>query len=129
VRTYVDPAALIRRITRDPSAAGIRQQIHESWWVGDLLATSALTRTELLRFTARFDVPQTVLADALAGIEFVPVSAEVLELAGSVGTRELDLVTALHVASALHIEAEYVISFDEQLIAALDAHGIAHRAL
>lgn len=129
MRTYVDPAALIRRITRDPAAAGVRQQIHESWWVGDLMATSVLARTELERFAARYDVPRPVLADALAGIELVPLDTEVLQLAGSVGTPDLDLVSALHVASAVHIEAEYALTHDPVLTTALELHGIAVRPL
>jgi predicted nucleic acid-binding protein len=127
MRTYVDPAALIRRISRSAQSTEVRQQIHESWWVGDLLATSALARTELTRFALRFGIPRSVALESLAGIELVPVSAEVLQLAADDADTSLDLVTAVHVASAVHIEAEYAVTYDARLAAALEARGISVR--
>lgn len=95
--------------------------------MGDLLATSELTRLELTRFSTRYGVNRAVVQDALAGIEFVPPSSEVLSLAAEVGGSSLDIVSAIHVASAKIIEAETALGYDEPMTAAMTAAGIALR--
>lgn len=127
MRIYVDPGALIRRVSRDASTSKIRQQLHEAWWVGDLLATSELSWLELTRFANRYGVGRSVVQDALSGIEFVPVSSTVLAMAADVGRPALDMVTSVHVASAKSIEAETALCYDPTMSAALAAEGITVR--
>ena len=127
MRIYVTPGALVRRISRDAATSALRQQLHEAWWVGDLLATSELTRLELTRFATRYGVNRTVVHDALAGIEFVPPSSAVLAMAAEIGGPSLDIVSAVHVASAKTIEAEVALGYDEPMTAAMAAEGIALR--
>lgn len=127
MRIYVDPAALIRRISRDATASRLRQQLHESWWVGDLLATSVISGVELTRFADRFRIPRSTVQDALAGVEFVPLSSEVLASSAEPQFGKLDLVTAIHVSSAMFIEAEGALCYDPRMAAALEAAGIGIR--
>ncbi len=129
MRLYLDPAVLIHRISTAPTGSRVRQQLHEAWWVGDLIATSSLGRTELRRLGERFGVPQAVIADAFAGVDFIAVSEELLAAAAGVGSAETGLLSALHVASALRIEADYALTADPALAELFTANGISVRNL
>jgi len=60
----------------------------------------------------------------LGGIAELPLTAEILVSARSVGSNVLRSLDALHLASALTIDADVVMTFDGRLAAAAEASGL-----
>lgn len=97
---YLDTSALFKLIRRETETDAL------SAWLLDRVdspkITSALTRVELLQATRRLDSSPVGSAIALlAGIDVIPISAVVIDVASQLDhVRSLD---AIHLASALSI--------------------------
>ena len=96
----------------------------------DLLTSSSLSWVEVWRALRRAStlipdlVPETWAGHALAGIAELPLTAEILVSARSVGSDVLRSLDAIHLASALTIDADIVMTFDGRLAAAAEASGL-----
>jgi len=97
---YLDTSALFKLVRREAETDAL------SFWLLERVdvpkITSALTRVELLQATRRLDSSPVGIATALlAGIDVIPISAVVIDVASELNqVRSLD---AIHVASALSI--------------------------
>lgn len=91
----------------------------------DGLASSALLRVEALRACGRYGAEETERARAgLRGIALLPVDDAVLELAAALEPAALRSLDAIHLATALSLEADLgvMLVYDEPLrTAALEA--------
>jgi predicted nucleic acid-binding protein len=94
---------------------------------GDALISSALAWVEVSRAlrAATGAVEADRLVDvAMSGVLEKPVSAEVVALARRLDPPVLRSLDAIHLASALLIDADVIVAYDQRLSAAAAHHGI-----
>ncbi|MDA8280913.1 MAG: type II toxin-antitoxin system VapC family toxin [Actinomycetota bacterium] len=122
---YLDTSALVKLVFEEPESAGL-----VTW-----LATrpdapkisSDLSMVELLRTCRRID--DTSLGDAaalLGGIDLVPIDRAIVERAAVLAPRQLRSLDAIHLASAMSIQADLttMVAYDTRLCAAAADAGI-----
>jgi predicted nucleic acid-binding protein len=122
---YVDTSALVKLVLDEAETPALAA------WVGreaELLVTSALSRTELIRAVRRAAPARLAEAISLLGsLGLSRISGAVLDRAGVLDPPALRSLDALHLASALELgdELTSVVTYDERLAAAATARGIA----
>jgi predicted nucleic acid-binding protein len=92
-----------------------------------LLATSRIAVVEVKRATAVANPSPEVRksTDRLLGAcALVEVTPAVIDVAASLASQTVRTLDAIHVASALRVEAEELLAYDGRLAAAGAAHGL-----
>lgn len=93
-----------------------------------LLATSRIAIVEVLRATAIANPAREVAQAAtrlLASCLLVGVTDRLLRRASGLASASVRSLDAIHLASALRVEAEELVAYDRRLVAAASEHGIA----
>jgi predicted nucleic acid-binding protein len=129
VRVYVDSSALIKRVIRETESASLIVALRELNERGSSMQTSALGVIEVSRgIRARMDLhsPASVVDAvevALAGIEQVEISEPVVALARRLFPTSIRSLDAIHLASAVLVNASVVVAYDRRLLAAASELG------
>ncbi len=131
MRVYVDSSALLKRVFAEDESRALNAALTKYVRVDAALVTSSLAWVEVTRaaraHAAAAGAPVNVdeLADiALSGVLEKPVSAEVIALARRLGPPVLRSLDALHLATALLVDANVLVAYDLRLLAATAEHGI-----
>lgn len=109
---YVDTSAVAKLVKREAESEALEAFLGGNT---DRLTTSVLTTVELIRVLSRGDGEWAARAmDALAGIDTIELSPDILREAGTILPAALRTLDALHVASALSLGSECaaVITYD-----------------
>jgi uncharacterized protein len=124
---YVDSSALLKRVLIEPQSDALTQALNTHHGEGDLLVSSSLAWVEIWRGLRRLGIQDLAdsVASATAGIAEYPVSAQTFLLARSIGTDLLRTLDALHLAAAVSVGAEQVMTYDERLSEAARGVGLA----
>ena len=123
---YVDSSALLKRVLIEPQSEALTQALRTHHGEGDLLVSSSLAWVEIWRGLRRLgieDLADTV-ASTTAGIAEYPVSTQTFLLARTIGTDLLRTLDALHLAAAVSVGAEQVMTYDERLSEAARGLGL-----
>ena len=121
---YMDSSALLKLIHPEPETPTLRE-----WLAGqqDVPAVSSvLARIEVTRACRHYsETARVEAAGMLAGLDVIPLSDELIDLAGQVGDPSLRSLDAIHLASAMAIRAELgaVCVYDRRLFAAAESSG------
>nr|MDT0664219.1 type II toxin-antitoxin system VapC family toxin [Micromonospora sp. DSM 115978] len=130
MRTYVDSSALIKRVAIEPESNAFVEAFDGYYAnrytvVSSSLAWIEVARALHARALSAFSVA-TVHADAaLSGVAEHPISPEVVSLARRIRPPVLRSLDAIHLASALLIDADQVVTYDVRLAAACTENGLA----
>jgi hypothetical protein len=130
VRVYLDSSALLKRAVVESDSSQLVETIDRYESGGDLLASSTLAWIEVTRALRARSHSAAATAirtadDALSGVGEYAISAEVVSLARRLNPPVLRSLDAIHLASALLLDADLVLAYDERLIAACRSNGIA----
>ena len=93
-----------------------------------LLATSRIALVEVPRATALANPGEEVRTEAarlLQACALVAVGDRVLRHAAAITSREVRTLDAIHLSTALYIEADELVTYDRRLFAAAEAQGLA----
>lgn len=130
MRAYVDSSALLKRIFAEGESTALKASLSLHAQEGVALASSALAWIEVSRAVRAYannnsaiDVDEPVGA-ALSGILEKPISPEVVALARRLRAPVMRSLDAIHLASALLLDADLLIAYDQRLLAAARHHGI-----
>ena len=91
------------------------------------LATSAIAIVEVLRATGLANPAPEVRDEAqrlLASCMLIDVSAEILRGAADFASATISTLDAIHLASALRVEADELIAYDRRLLGAAGERGL-----
>ena len=120
---YADSSALVKLVIEEPESAAIARHL-----TGDhVLATSRIAIVEVSRATALANPSEDVAAtvDKLLGsCLLVAVSAQLVRSARTLASATIRTLDAIHLASALRIEADELLGYDRRLLAAAVEHGL-----
>ena len=122
MRVYVDSSALLKRVVDEANSAALIADLQTGVQRGDARVSSSLAWVEVTRaLRARLsdEVAAFELSDfALSGILEIPIDAEVVALARRLTPRVLRSLDAIHLASALLVDADVVVAYNQRLLAA-----------
>ncbi len=93
-----------------------------------LLATSGLALVEVPRAVAIADPSARASEEAerlLAACVVVEPTGGLLRRAARLASRQIRTLDAIHLATALHVEADELIAYDRLLLAGAEEHGLA----
>lgn len=130
MRIYVDSSALLKRVFSEAESDALTAALRAYVVEGSVLVSSALAWVEVSRALRAYPVPHLpvevgLLADtALSGILEKPISGEVIALARRLAPDELRTLDAIHLASALLVDADLLVAYDQRLLGATTTHGI-----
>lgn len=112
---YLDTSALVKLVVPEPESQALREWIEE---VQDVLVTSDLARTELLRAVRRARPEAVRLARmVLDSLTVLRLGTGIFEEAARLDPPGLRSLDALHLAAALTLEDDLlgVVTYDDRL--------------
>ena len=124
---YVDSSALLKRVVREAESSAVRSLLRAADADGDLLTASSVAWLEVWRSLRRagvVDLAGTVNS-ALSGVAMFHLRDSVLVRARKVGYDELRSLDAIHLASALEIGADSILTYDDRLAESAAAVGLS----
>ena len=121
---YVDSSALIKRVVADPESEALDLALAGHVADQDVLVSSSLAWVEVERALRsivsadlRFDVGESARV-AMSGVAERVIGADVVSLARRIEPPVLRTLDAIHVATAVLLDADLVITYDDRLTAA-----------
>jgi uncharacterized protein len=115
VAVYLDSSAAVKLIVREVESEALERWLRPH----DLLASSALVRTELLRAIRR-GAPRRIAEAraALGAFTLRAVDDEILDVAGEIAPSFIRSLDAIHLATALRLatELEAIVTYDRRMI-------------
>jgi predicted nucleic acid-binding protein len=129
MHVYVDSSALIKRVIAETESAELLSFLDAHYQQDDLLATSALGLVEVSRAVlARARSPIAagdMIDEAMSGIDERPMTADVVSVARRVEPLILRSLDAIHLATAVIIDADVVVTYDDRLADACRRNSLA----
>jgi uncharacterized protein len=113
----------VKLVIDEPESEALTAYLSED----DLLVTSRLALVEVPRATKLANPEQAVKREAdrrLRQCAVVDVSDRLLREAALLASRELRTLDAIHLASASHVRADEVVTYDRRLAAGALTHGL-----
>jgi predicted nucleic acid-binding protein len=122
---YLDSSALLKLLHEEPESAALADWLATR--AGTPVTSSELAKVEVARACRRID--PAVLPEAtalLAGLDLIPLTGAVIDNAAGVGETTLSSLDAIHLSSALSIQAELssFVAYDHRLAEAASAAGL-----
>ena len=123
MRLYADASALVKLVVTEPESAALARSIPRRAEV----VTSSLAVVEVTRAVRLADLVDDAEPDPdaqLAGCTLVDVDLVVLRQAATLASRSLRTLDSLHLATALRVSADTMLTYDRQLGRAARAAGL-----
>jgi hypothetical protein len=120
---YADSSALVKLVIEEPESRALERHLAD----GPALATSRIAMVEVTRATALANPADEVRAETellLHSCLLVDVSPALLRDAAGLASRTVRTLDAVHLASALRVEADGLVAYDQRLLAAATALGL-----
>ncbi|RIQ37380.1 type II toxin-antitoxin system VapC family toxin [Jiangella rhizosphaerae] len=127
MRVYVDSSALLKRAVREAESDALEQALEDHVENGDAIVTSTLAGLEIGRALLRVaegPAVQNGVDDALAGIAERHITEDVVGLARRLRPPVLRSLDAIHLATALVLDADLMITYDHRLADACRHHTL-----
>lgn len=124
---YLETSAAVKRLAREAESEALADYL-DQLDPDERPASSMLLETELRRFAMRTGVPQTAVSDLLDGVDLVESDRSLFTEAGLLPGSHLRSLDALHIATALRLDASVVVAYDVRLQQAARAVGLATAA-
>lgn len=120
----VDTSALGKLLVEEDESAALRRHLLAAAEAGDTFCISSLAAAELRRLATRLEVPPDRVEPVLAPFSAIRLSEGILQLAGRLPQRRLRTLDAIHVATALAIEAGVLLTYDVRQAEAASDEGL-----
>ncbi|MEU0091418.1 type II toxin-antitoxin system VapC family toxin [Kribbella sp. NPDC006257] len=128
MRVYLDSSALIKRVINEQESDALVEFVDAHYDQADLLASSSLAWVEVSRAVlARTKSPKAgqLIDDAMSGVDERSMSAEVVSVARRIEPLVLRSLDAIHLATAVLIDADVVVTYDDRLADACRRNALA----
>ncbi len=120
---YFDSSALVKLLIEEPQSDELERYVADEV----VLATSRVALVEVPRATALANPAEEVQIETgrlLASCLLVAVGNRVLSSAAELTSREVRTLDAIHLATALYIDADELVAYDRRLLAAAATHRV-----
>jgi predicted nucleic acid-binding protein len=131
-RVYCDSSVLLKRFLVEADSVEFIRQLSDLKRGGDFLLSSKLAIVEVTRGVDRHlpheaaqeDLDEAV-AKVLEDVDLIAIDDFTFEVAGEIPGRHLGALDAIHVATALIMRADLVVTRDQRMIEACAEVGLA----
>ncbi|HEY5847943.1 MAG TPA: type II toxin-antitoxin system VapC family toxin [Microlunatus sp.] len=120
---YLDTSAAAKLLVEEPESAGLAAFL-DSLETEEHIMSSSLLETELRRLGTRLVVPQSAVTDLLARIGLIEPDRSLFYEAGLLPGPHLRSLDALHLATAVRVDADAVVAYDRRLLEAARSLGL-----
>lgn len=114
MRYYVDTSAAVKLLVNEPESDAVAYFLDEAVGRGDQLTSSFLLETESRRLATRDGLDQAVVTDLLLRFDLLLADKALYRDAGLLPGPDLRSLDALHVAAALRLSADTLVTYDER---------------
>jgi predicted nucleic acid-binding protein len=123
VTVYLDTSAAAKLLVDEAESEALAAYLDG---IGDEQdpASSALLETELRRLAVRLELDQSAVTDLLARVDLVDPPRPLFHEAGLLPGTHLRSLDALHLATALRVEADTFVAYDARLLDAARSVGL-----
>ncbi len=121
--TYVDTSAILKLVVDEPESPAVAEYLSTSAASGDRLVASMLLYTELHCAARRRGLGAEPVNTVLSGINLVDIARSDLMYAAALPGR-LRSADAIHLATAIRLQADLMIAYDGELLAAAVDAGV-----
>ncbi len=136
MRVYVDSRALIKRSVEEAESEDLEAALERHVDAGDVLVASSLAWVEVsraLRNLLDSGAPAGLsIAEAeeavLSGVSERPITDDVVSLSRRVSPSKLRTLDAIHLATAILLDVDLMLTYDDRLTAACHHNGLATAA-
>lgn len=128
MQVYVDSSALIKRVVAEAESDALVEFLDGHYWQTDLLASSSLAWVEVSRAVlARVTSTEAgeLIEGAMSGIDERMMGADVISVARRIEPLILRSLDAIHLATAVLIDADLVVTYDDRLADACRRNALA----
>ena len=130
MRVYVDSSALLKRVFAECESPALVSALRDYQRADTAVVTSSLAWVEVSRAVRSYantesDVEIDDLVDvSLSGVLEKPITSEVIALARRLSPPALRGLDAIHLATALLLDADVILAYDVRLVEAATEHKI-----
>lgn len=124
MRIYLDTSAAAKVLVDEAESEALTAYLDDERSNTEIVS-SALLETELRRLAGRLGLDQSTVSDLLTRIDLIDPSRSIFHEAGVLPGPTLRSLDALHLATALRIEADVVVAYDLRLLDAARDLGLA----
>lgn len=122
---YLDASVAVTAITDEPGSAETRSLLDGLTNEAHLVLSGRLLETEMRRTARRLGISMTAVDSTLDALAVVEHERSDFRRAGTFQMRNLGSLDALHLATALRVQADVMLTRDRSLAAACEAAGLA----
>lgn len=120
---YLDTSAAAKLLVEEPESAGLALYL-DGLDAQENIMSSALLETELRRFGTRIDISQSAVTELLARVGLIEPDRSLFLEAGLLPGPHLRSLDALHLATAIRLDAGTVVAYDRRLLEAARRLGV-----
>ena len=121
---YLDASIVVPLIKIEDASGEIRDYLQELRDDGHLLVSARLAETEVRRAAVRQGISQATVTTLLDTINVFELTPADYVTAGRFAFENLGSLDALHLAAALRVPADVMLSDDARLVEASEASGL-----
>jgi predicted nucleic acid-binding protein len=122
-RAYFDASAVAKLVHEERESPALVDFLEDPMEV----TTSAISEVEVTRALRRYRIPSDEISDALRGFTVVSIDAEIRAHAAALDPPTVRSLDAIHLATALAVGTDglEVVTYDDRLAEAAEAHGLS----
>lgn len=120
-RHYLDTSAAAKLLVEEEESPALAEWADES---GTRLVATHLLETELRRFATRHELPQADVSSILVRVDLHDLPPSLYREAGLLPGPALRSLDALHLAAAIRLDVDALVTYDVRLAAAAAGIGL-----
>lgn len=121
---YVDASAAAKLLIEEAESPALGEHLDRVAADGAAIVASTLLETELRRLAVREELAQSAVSDLLDRIDLAEPNKSLFYEAGILPGRRLRSLDALHLATAIRLEADEIVAYDQRLAEAARSVGL-----
>jgi predicted nucleic acid-binding protein len=133
MRVYYDSSALIKRSVEEPESEALDSALEDHIAAGSVILSSTLAWIEVSRaLRGRLgsggygdEETRQAIERALSGVTERLITEDVVSLARRIGPTAVCTLDAIHLATAILLDVDIVVGYDDRLLDACRSHALA----
>jgi hypothetical protein len=121
---YIETSAAAKLLAEEPASSQLAARLDKAVDQGDALLSSTLLETELRRLAVRVDLAQAAVTHLLERFDLMEIDRSLYREAGLLPGRHLRSFDALHLAAALRVGADVMVTYDRRQASVAEAAGL-----
>jgi hypothetical protein len=121
---YVETSAAAKLLVEEPASSRLAARLDDAVGQDDAVLSSMILETELRRLAVRVDLAQSAVTELLDRFDLLDIDRSLYREAGLLPGRHLRSLDAIHLAAALRLGADAMVSYDQRQADAADLVGL-----